>query len=62
LLEESCGIIDTATILAEGGLLLDVQAHNSIGDTELVEVGDCWRCTLCQVENNPYLLLIDENS
>jgi hypothetical protein len=37
--EESSGIIDAANILGEGWFLLDVQAHTSAGDSELVELG-----------------------
>jgi hypothetical protein len=37
--EESSGIIDVSDILGEGKFLLDVQAHYSAGDAELVEGG-----------------------
>jgi hypothetical protein len=37
--EESSGIIDVSDILGEGKFLLDVQAHYSFGDTELVQGG-----------------------
>ena len=37
--EESSGIIPMDDILGEGWYLLDVQAHYSAGDTELVEGG-----------------------
>jgi secreted PhoX family phosphatase len=37
--EESSGVIDMSSILGEGWFLLDVQAHYSAGDPELVEGG-----------------------
>jgi hypothetical protein len=37
--EESSGIIDASSLIGPGWFLLDVQAHYSPGDTELVEGG-----------------------
>ncbi len=37
--EESSGIVDASSILGPGWFLLDVQAHSSAGNTELVENG-----------------------
>ena len=37
--EESSGIIDAEDMLGKGWFLLDVQAHNTNPDTELVEFG-----------------------
>ena len=37
--EESSGVIDAEEVLGPGYLLLDVQAHYNIGDTELAEDG-----------------------